>query len=57
MTQNAAWRGRKSVFFILKTNDSEKWGRVFKVSVKHRTLQCGECEEGNDVRIQNGIRK
>jgi hypothetical protein len=39
MTQNAAGRGRKCSFSILKMNDSEKWGIVFKhkaQSVKHK---------------------
>ena len=34
MTQNAAGRGRKSSFRILKMNDSEKWGTVFKLKAQ-----------------------
>jgi hypothetical protein len=34
MTQNAAGRGRKSIFRILKMNDSEKWGTVFRLKAQ-----------------------
>jgi hypothetical protein len=34
MTQNAAGRGRKSSFLILKMDDSEKWGTVFKLKAQ-----------------------